>query len=76
LDFYKNIYAESISNVLDTSNMEDFMGFYILELVSFEENMMLIKCPYFLEIKIVVFNLNGNSVPSPDGFSGVFYHSY
>ena len=56
--------------------MEDFMGFYILELVSFEENMMLIKCPYFLEIKIVVFNLNGNSVPSPDGFSGVFYHSY
>jgi len=36
---------------------------------------MLIKCPDFLEIKNVVFNLNGNSVLRPDGFSGVFYHS-
>ena len=36
---------------------------------------MLIKCPDFLEIKIVVFNLNGNSDPGPDGFGGVFYHS-
>jgi len=36
---------------------------------------MLIKCPDFLEIKNVVFNLNGNSAPSPDGFDGVFYHS-
>ena len=35
---------------------------------------MWIKCPDFLEIKNVVFNLIGNSAPSPDGFSGVFYH--
>jgi len=28
-----------------------------------------------LEIKNVVFNLNGNSAPSFDGFGGVFYHS-
>jgi len=34
LDFYKNLYAESISNVPDTSNMEDFIGSYIPELVS------------------------------------------
>jgi len=44
-------------------------------MVSFEGNMMLIKCPYFYEIKNVVFNLNVNSAPSPDGFGGVFYHS-
>jgi len=47
LDFYKNIYAESISNVSDTSNMEDFICTYIPKLVYFEENMMLIKCPDF-----------------------------
>jgi len=75
LDFYKNLYAKSISNVSDTSNMEDFIGYYIPELVSSEENMMLIKCPEFLVIKTVVFNLNGNSAPGPDGFGGVFYRS-
>ena len=75
LDFYKNLYTESISNVWDTSNMEDFIGAYIPKLVSSEESMMQIKCPDFLEIKNVVFNLNGNSAPGPDGFGGVFYHS-
>ena len=69
------LYAEFISNVPDTSDMEDFIVSYILELVSSEENMMLIKCPDFLEIKNVVFNLNGNSALVPGGFSGVFYHS-
>jgi len=75
LDFYKNLYAESISNVPDTSNMEDCIGSYIPELVSSEENMMLIKCLDFLEIKSAAFNLNGKSVLGPDGFGGVFYHS-
>jgi len=56
--------------------MEDFIGTYIPEMVSSEKNMMLIKFPNFLEIKNVVFNVNGNSVPVPDGFGGVFYHSY
>ena len=70
LDFYKNLYAESISNVLDTVNMEDFIGTYIPAMVSSGENMMLIKCPDFSEIKNAVFNLNGNSAPGPDGFGG------
>jgi len=34
LDFYKNLYVESTSNVSDTSNVEDFISFCILELVS------------------------------------------
>jgi len=76
LDFYTNLYAESISNVQDTRNMKDFIITYILELVSSDENMILIKCPEFLEIKNVVFNLNDNSVPGPDSFGGIFYHSY
>jgi len=75
LDFYKTLYPESISHYQDTNNMEDFIGTYIPELVSFEENMMLIKCPDFLEIKNVVFNLNGNSAPGPDGFGSVFHRS-
>jgi len=38
--------------------------------------MMLIKCPDFLEINNVVFDLNGNSAPGPNDFGGVFYHSW
>jgi len=37
--------------------------------------MMLIKCPNYLKIKNIVFNLNGNNALSLDGFRGVFYHS-
>jgi len=55
--------------------MEDFIGTYIPELVSSEENMLLINCLDYLEIKNVVFNLNGNNAPGLDGFGGVFYHS-
>ena len=75
MDFYKTLYAESISHDQDIGNMKDFIVTYVPNLVSSEENMMLMKCLDFLEIKNVVFNLNGNSVPSPDGFGGVFYHS-
>jgi len=75
LDFYKTLYAESISHDQDTGNMKDFIGSYVPNLVSSEENMMLMKCPNFLEIKNVVFNLDGNSAPGPNGFGGVFYHS-
>jgi len=55
--------------------MKYFIGTYISAMVSSEENIMLIKCPDYLESKNVVFNLNGNSAPGPDGFGGVFYHS-
>jgi len=34
LDFYKNLYAESVSNDHDIGNVKDFIGNYILELVS------------------------------------------
>jgi len=34
LNFYKNLYVESISNVPNTSNMEDFIGSYISDIVS------------------------------------------
>jgi len=75
LDIYRNLYVDSNPNAQITGNMEDFIGTYIPAMVSFEENIMLIKCPGYLEIKNVVFNLNGNSALGLDGFSGVFYHS-
>ena len=34
LDFYKTLYAESISHDPDTSSMEDFIGTYVPNLVS------------------------------------------
>jgi len=57
LNFYKTLYAECISHVQDTNNMEDFIGTYIPELVSFEENMMLIKCPDFLKSRVLFLTL-------------------
>ena len=60
LDFYKNLYVESISNVQYTSNIEDFIGTYIPELVSFKENMMLIKCPDFLAVSYTHLTLPTN----------------
>jgi len=75
IEFLNWINTNDLSHVQDTCNMEDFISTYIPELVSSTKNMMLIKCPNFLEIKNVVFNLNGNSAPGPDGFGGLFYHS-
>jgi len=54
---------------------EGFLGIYIPELVSSKENMMLIKCPDFLEIKNANFKLNDNNALGLYGFGGVSYHS-
>jgi len=35
LDFYKTLYAESISHDQDTGNMEDFIGTYIPDFIGF-----------------------------------------
>ena len=75
MDFYKKNYVEYVSNDQDIGNMEEFISTYIPDLVFCKQNMMLIKCPDYLEIKNVVFNLNGNSAPGLECFGGVFYHS-
>jgi len=75
LDFYRNLYAESNCNGPTTGSMEEFIGSYIPEIVSSKENIMLTKCPYYLEIKNAVFNLNGNGAPGSDSFGGFFYQS-
>jgi len=45
-------------------------------LVIFEDNNMLIKLPLFEEIKAVVFYLNGDGAPGPDGFDGHFFKTF
>jgi len=52
--------------------MDEFIGSYIPEMVSSEENIMLTNCLDYLEIKNSIFNLNGNSAPGPNDFRGAF----
>ena len=75
LAFYINLYADFNPNDHTDGNMSDFIGTYVPSMVSSVENNMLTKCRDDLEIKNVVFYLNGNSAPSYNGFGGVFYHS-
>jgi len=52
-----------MSNRKNTLNKGSFFLYFVL------------VSPNYLEIKNVVFNLNGNRARGPDGFGGVFYHS-
>jgi len=71
LDYYKKI---MLSLFLMFQTQEIWRILLVVIFLSYFP-MMLIKCPDFLKIKTVVFNLHGNSAPGPDGFGGVFYHS-
>ncbi|XP_026416624.1 uncharacterized protein LOC113312071 [Papaver somniferum] len=44
-------------------------------LISEADNCVLEECPNEEEIKHVVFNLNVDSAPDPDGFTGIFYRA-
>ena len=70
MDFYKNLYAKSIS-IFRIQVIWKILLVLIFLGVSSEENMMLIKCPDFLEIKTVLF-INGNSAPDPNDFAVFF----
>jgi len=63
LEFYRNLYVDSNPNAHIIGNTNDFICTYIPAMLSSEENIVLIKCPDYLQIKNVVFNLNCNSAP-------------
>jgi len=48
----------------------------IPSLVTDEDNHMLLHLPLSSEIKDVVFSLNGDGAPGPDGFGGHFYQTF
>ncbi|XP_049394714.1 uncharacterized protein LOC125859004 [Solanum stenotomum] len=59
---------------METNINQDYsMLDYIPLLISGEDNNAMIKLPDMEEVKMVVFQLDGNSAAGPDGFSGLFF---
>ncbi|XP_019450480.1 PREDICTED: uncharacterized protein LOC109352716 [Lupinus angustifolius] len=48
----------------------------IPSLVNEQDDSMLTALPSSFEIKNVVFSMNGDGAPSPDGFGGNFFHAF
>jgi len=76
LSFYKTLYDSSDTNNVSTNFREDMIVAHIPRVDSEDENSMLVRCPSNDEIKKVVFALNSDSAPGPNGFGGFFFHGY
>jgi len=74
ISFYKTLYDSSDSNNVSTNFREYMIVAHIPRVVFEDKNSMLVRCPSNDEIKKVVFALNSNSAPGPDGFGGTFFH--
>lgn len=48
----------------------------IPNLITSVENVTLCRVPLCSEIKVTVFDLNGDSASGPDGFGGHFYQTF
>jgi hypothetical protein len=71
VNYYQNLFSTNI--VLQDSLLAEEV---IPNLISEEVNTMLIMLPSHDEIKSVVFALNKDSAPGPDGFGAFFYQHY
>lgn len=71
LDFYKNLFSTD-NSCMDNGLIEEV----IHPLMSEEDNRMLTKIPSWIEIKDVVFVMNAEGAPGPDGFGGFFFQKY
>ena len=70
------IYFQSIFSVDNDCISNDLVAHTIPSVVTEEENQMLLRLPMCDEIKTVVFDLNGDGAPGPDGFRGHFYQTF
>lgn len=71
LDYYRNLFCTN-SVLQERLLVEDT----IPKLVNDDINAILTLLPTHQEIKVVVFSLNKDSAPGPDGFGAFFFQSY
>ncbi|GAU46322.1 hypothetical protein TSUD_401930 [Trifolium subterraneum] len=71
VNYYQNLFCAN--TVLQDSMLADEV---IPELVIDEVNVVLIMMPSHDEVKVVIFALNKDSAPRPDGFGVIFYQHY
>jgi hypothetical protein len=71
LHYFTNIF--SASNLYEHNDLPNRV---IPNLVTGAENAMLTAMPLQDEIKSAVFDLNGETAPGPDGYSGHFYQHF
>ena len=67
--YFQNIFTEKSDKI-----SEEVLN-CIPRMVTDEQNQLLQQMPNMQELKKVVFSMNPNSAPGPDGFGGKFYHS-
>lgn len=70
VNYFSNIF-NSVEG--DACVDESLISKVIFTLVSHQDNDFLVVLPLDKEVKDVVFDLEANSAPSPDGFIGTFY---
>ena len=70
-EYYKGLFGPHIHN---SFSMDETLRYDIPQ-VSEEENEML-TAPFSEEVKMVVFNIEHNKAPGPDGFPVDFYHFF
>ncbi|XP_057790850.1 uncharacterized protein LOC131007957 [Salvia miltiorrhiza] len=70
-NFYKSLFAADSNLGGDLS----WISNYITSSLTVDQNSALVTCPTTTEIKAVVFAMDKDSAPGPDGFGGSFYRS-
>lgn len=71
VDFFENLFREDRPLSPDFSVFNDLLDASVMQ----EDCLMLIQVPDSEEIKAIVFDMDPDSVPGPDGFGGAFYTS-
>ncbi|XP_057775188.1 uncharacterized protein LOC130994172 [Salvia miltiorrhiza] len=70
VEFFSNIFTENSHSQADIVEVEAILD----QVVSDQNNSLLSATPNEEEITAAVFQMDSNSSPGPDGFSGKFYH--